>query len=116
MRGQGPHRPRQDCWTGTGFSERSLLSFQGDWLPRDTSGYAGTRVSRVPSIWNWELWLQPQCRCRVYSGFILATREAGSLVPSLGGALLVRVKLPDEVSLVDLPHLVPRDLLHQQQL
>ena len=37
-------------------------------------------------------------------------------MPSLGGALLVRVKLPDEVSLVDLPHLVPRDLLHQQQL
>lgn len=35
---------------------------------------------------------------------------------SLGGALLVWVKLPDEVSLVDLPHLVPRDLLHQQQL
>lgn len=28
----------------------------------------------------------------------------------------MRVKLPDEVSLVDLPHLVPRDLLHQQQL
>lgn len=34
----------------------------------------------------------------------------------LEGTLLTRVELPDEVSLVDLPHLVPRDLLYQQEL
>lgn len=32
------------------------------------------------------------------------------------GTLVTRVELPDEISLVDLPHLVPWDLLHQQQL
>lgn len=45
----------------------------------------------------------------------------GSIPPDLGGlewmlALVMRVELPEEVLLVDLPHLVPRDLLHQQEL
>ena len=120
-RGQGPRRP----WEGV--QDRRLLLY-GAFIefpgrpaspvtPPDPQGPGGAGTAEHTELCGvpW-----PRGRGRGHEAVSfrsgVARREAGSLAPGLGGTPVARVELPDKVLLVDLPHLVPRDLLHQQEL
>lgn len=117
--GRGPRRP----WKGA--QDRCLL-LCGAFIespgrpaspvtPPDPQG-PGRRGCRAHGAVRWA-WPRGRDRGHEAVSFRagVARREAGSLAPGLGGSPVARVELPDKVLLVDLPHLVPRDLLHQQE-
>lgn len=84
-----------DRWSLLNFCEDCSLTPLGPW-PQDLSeDQVGMGVATSTSL-------------------LMALLHLGLLVPRV--TLVVGVELPNQILLVDLPHLVPWDLLYQQQL